>query len=199
LVSPDVLRRLAGSDTQTLAIWARTAADVDSKAAAEALGTLATANRADLGGGMENRSYVNLQLNILVLVSLGLLAVALLIALIGIANTLGLSVLERTREHALLRAMGLTRGQLRGTLAVEAVLLATVTSVIGVLLGSAYAFVGVQAVLGGVLGETGVSLHVPIGQLLLVVLGAAVAGLAACVLPARTAARVVPAAGLSVA
>jgi putative ABC transport system permease protein len=77
-------------------------------------------------------------------------------------------------------------------------LLATVTSVIGVALGTTYAIVGVKAVLGEVLGETGVSLHAPVGQLLLVVLVAAVAGLAACVLPARNAARVTPAAGLAV-
>lgn len=197
LVSPDVLQRLDGGNLETRAIWARASDRVDADEAAETLGTLASSQQAELGGGMQNRSYVHLQLRILILVSVGLLAVALLIALLGIGNTLGLSVLERTREHAMLRAMGLTRGQLRGTLAVEAVLLAAVTSLIGVLLGSAYAFVGVQAMLGGVLEESGVTLQVPFGQLLLVVLGAGVAGLAACVLPARTAARVTPAAGLA--
>lgn len=199
LVSPEVAQRLGGNALETRAIWARASDRVDAGAAAESLDTLASTLRAELGGGMPNRSYVGLQLRIVVLVSVGLLGVALLIALLGIGNTLGLSVLERTREHALLRAMGLTRGQLRGTLAVEAVLLAAVTSVIGVLLGSAYAFVGVQAMLGGVLAETGVSLQVPVGQLLLVIVGAGAAGLAACVLPARNAARVTPAAGLSVA
>lgn len=197
LVSSAVLQELGGRSLETRAIWARASDGVDADEAAESLGALAAAQQADLGGGLQNRSYVQLQLSILVLVSVGLLGVALLIALLGIGNTLGLSVLERTREHAMLRAMGLTRGQLRGTLAVEAVLLAAVTSVIGVLLGSAYAFIGVQAMLGGVLGETGVDLHVPVGQLLLVVVGAAAAGLAACVLPARNAARVTPAAGLT--
>ena len=55
-------------------------------------------------------------------VVLGLLGVAVLIALVGVSNTLSLSVIERTRESALLRAMGLTRGQLRRALAVEGLL-----------------------------------------------------------------------------
>jgi putative ABC transport system permease protein len=209
LVSPEVLDRLAApaadrssaqlsARASTRAIWALASDDVDAEATQGALNAVAKSTGAELGGGMSKRAYVDLQLNIMVVAVLALLGVALVIALIGIGNTLGLSVLERTREHALLRAMGLTRGQLRGTLAVEAVLLATVTSVIGVALGTIYAFVGVKAVLGEVLGETGVSLHVPVGQLLLVVLVAALAGLAACVLPARNAARVTPAAGLAV-
>jgi len=214
LVSPEVLDQLAApaadqSSAQlsarastrvisTRAIWAMASDDVDAEATQGALNAVAKSTGAELGGGMSKRAYVDLQLNIMVVAVLALLGIALVIALIGIGNTLGLSVLERTREHALLRAMGLTRGQLRGTLAVEAALLATVTSVIGVALGTTYAFVGVKAVLGEVLGETGVSLHVPVGQLLLVVLVAALAGLAACVLPARNAARVTPAAGLAV-
>ena len=209
LVSPEVLDRLAApaadqssaqlsARASTRAIWALASDDVDAEATQGALNAVAKSTGAELGGGMSKRAYVELQLNIMVVAVLALLGIALVIALIGIGNTLGLSVLERTREHALLRAMGLTRGQLRGTLAVEAVLLATVTSVIGVALGTIYAFVGVKAVLGEVLGETGVSLHVPVGQLLLVVLVAALAGLAACVLPARNAARVTPAAGLAV-
>ena len=57
-----------------------------------------------------------------------------MIALVGIGNTLGLSVLERGRENALLRALGLTRRQLRRMLAVEAVLLSVVATVLGTLL-----------------------------------------------------------------
>jgi putative ABC transport system permease protein len=57
------------------------------------------------------------------------------IALIGIANTLGLSVLERAREHALLRALRLTRGQLRRMLAIEALLLSVVATVLGTVIG----------------------------------------------------------------
>jgi putative ABC transport system permease protein len=117
------------------------------------------------------------------------------IALVGVGSTLGLSVLERTREHALLRAIGLTRRQLRRTLAVEAVLLAGVAGLLGVALGLGYAWVGVRTMIGGVIEE--VTFVVPVGQLAAVVGVAAVAGLLAGVLPARRAARVAPASGLT--
>lgn len=65
----------------------------------------------------------------------GLIAVAVLIALVGVANTLSLSVIERTRESATLRAIGMTRGQLRRSLAVEALLISLVSGIAGVLLG----------------------------------------------------------------
>lgn len=71
-------------------------------------------------------------LDALVLLATALLGVAALIAVIGVGNTLGLSVLERSRESALLRALGLQRRQLRTILAVEAVLLALVAAVVGV-------------------------------------------------------------------
>ena len=59
----------------------------------------------------------------------------MVIALVGVSNTLSLSVLERVRENALLRALGLTRAQQRLMLAGEAALMATVASVVGLLLG----------------------------------------------------------------
>ncbi len=125
----------------------------------------------------------------------GLLGIAVVIALIGIANTLGLSVLERAREHALLRALGLTRRQLRGTLAMESVLLSVVATLLGTALGVVFAWVGVQAMVRAVVDDA--PMVVPGGQLALVVLVSAVAGLLACLLPARRAARVSPASGLA--
>ena len=59
-------------------------------------------------------------------VIIGLLAVAVVIALIGVANTLSLSVIERRRESATLRAIGLSRSQLRWMLAIEGMLIAGV-------------------------------------------------------------------------
>ncbi|MEO6988998.1 MAG: FtsX-like permease family protein [Aquihabitans sp.] len=65
----------------------------------------------------------------------GLLAVSIVIALIGIANTLSLSINERTRELGLLRAMGMTRSQLRSSVRWEAVIVALMGSVIGIAMG----------------------------------------------------------------
>lgn len=113
-----------------------------------------------------------------------LLGLAVVIALVGVANTLALSVVERTRENGVLRAVGLTRGRLRGLLAVEAALTALVGALLGLGLGTAVGAGGV-AFLNGVGGDFTVEL--PWTRLALVVVAAAVAALAASVLPARRA------------
>ena len=124
-----------------------------------------------------------------------LLGVAVLIAVVGVGNTLSLSVLERTREHGLLRSLGLTRGQLAGMLATEAALIAVAAAVLGLGLGIAYGFAGTMSVLGT--ATDNVALVVPAGRLAMIVLVAALAGLAASVLPARRAALTSPVAALS--
>ncbi|WP_432934162.1 ABC transporter permease [Microbispora sp. CA-135349] len=127
--------------------------------------------------------------------ALGLLGIAVVIALIGIANTLGLSVLERAREHAMLRALGLTRGRLRWMLATEAVLLSVVATVLGTVIGVGFAWVGYETVVTRAL--RGAAMRVPWWSLVVVVVIVALAGLVAAVVPTRRAARVTPAAGLS--
>lgn len=133
-------------------------------------------------------------LDVLLLVVTGLLAVAVVIALIGVGNTLALSVVERRQENGLLRALGLTRGQLRGLLAWEAVLVAGVASAIGVVVGGAYGLIGAASVLGE-LGD--IVLDVPWLQVGTIVVVATVAGLLASVLPARRAARTSPVAAIA--
>ncbi|WP_284293693.1 FtsX-like permease family protein [Luteimicrobium album] len=126
---------------------------------------------------------------------LGLLAVAVVIALVGVANTLSLSVLERRRESATLRAIGLTRGQLRWMLAQEGMLIAGVGAVVGIVLGVAYGWAGAAAALGS-FGST--PLVVPWSTIGVVLVVALVAGLAASALPGRSAARTSPVAALAV-
>jgi putative ABC transport system permease protein len=118
-----------------------------------------------------------------------LMGLALLIALFGISNTLTLSVIERTRESALLRALGLTRGQLRRMLLTEALYMALIAAALGVSLGAAFAWTLVNSFLqhdgGGVIS-------IPFAEIGLFVVIGAVAALLAGVLPARRAARVSP-------
>ncbi|WP_146361585.1 ABC transporter permease [Arthrobacter yangruifuii] len=145
------------------------------------------------GSAIERGAFEQI-INVLLMVVTGLLGVAVVIALVGVANTLSLSVLERTRESSLLRALGLTRGQLRGMLALEAVLIAGVAALMGSVLGSLYGWLGAESALGSF---TTVAPSLPWLQLLAVLAVALLAGLAASVLPARRAARLSPVAGLA--
>jgi putative ABC transport system permease protein len=104
-------------------------------------------------------------------------------------------VLERVREHAVLRALGLTRGQLRRMLALEAALLSVVATLLGTAIGVGFAWVAYETFVKRAL--TRATMQIPWPSLGVVVLVAALAGLLAAVLPARRAARVTPAAGLS--
>ncbi|MGY1722188.1 FtsX-like permease family protein [Blastococcus sp. SYSU DS0533] len=114
-----------------------------------------------------------------------LLGFAVVIALLGITNTLALSIVERAREIGLLRAVGMTREQLRSMIRAEAVLVAVVAVVAGVALGLGLA----AATLAGLSKDELLTIRIPVGQLLVVVAVAVVAGLAAGLLPARRAAR----------
>jgi putative ABC transport system permease protein len=113
-----------------------------------------------------------------------LLALAVLIALIGIANTLALSVHERTRELGLLRAVGMTRRQTRRMVRWEAVLVALFGAVLGVVAGTVFGWGVVSALPDDTFGGT---LRIPVGQILQVVVLAAIATLVAAWLPARRA------------
>ncbi|WP_101784159.1 ABC transporter permease [Nonomuraea indica] len=122
-------------------------------------------------------------LDMLLMIVTGLLGLAVLISLLGIANTLALSVHERTRESALLRALGLTRSQLRRTLSVEALVLGLIGALIGVVLGLVFGWAAVRVM------ADGARYAVPGGQIAMLVALSGLAGVLAAVLPARRAAR----------
>ncbi len=115
----------------------------------------------------------------------GLLGTAVLIALFGIANTLSLSVVERTRESATLRAIGLTRGQLRGTLVLEAITMGMLGALTGVTFGLVYG----RLVVGKAFADMQPVVVVPWTWLAGLLAIAALASTLASLLPARRAAR----------
>lgn len=114
-----------------------------------------------------------------------MVALAVIIALIGIANTLALSVFERTRELGLLRAVGMTRRQMRRMVRYEAALVAAFGSVLGVAIGLLFGW-GVVAALPSSFTS---SLSIPVVRIALLMAVAAGAGVGAALLPARRAAR----------
>jgi putative ABC transport system permease protein len=114
-----------------------------------------------------------------------LLFFAIVIALFGIANTLGLSIIERTHELGLLRAVGMTRGQLRSSVRWESVIIALLGTILGLVIGVAFAWAMVQA-----LGDQGIDKFslAPL-QLVVIVVLAALFGILAAAWPARRAAK----------
>jgi putative ABC transport system permease protein len=141
-----------------------------------------TADVLDREGFKEaNASDIDLILNLIY----ALLALAILIALMGITNTLALSIFERTRELGLLRAVGMTRSQLRSTVRFEAMIIAVFGTLLGLGIGVSFGWSIVQA-----LSDQGIDqLVVPIPTLVIVTTVAALAGVLASVLPARRAAK----------
>ena len=134
---------------------------------------------------VEFRQTQEQQLNSFLAVIFVLLGLSLLIALIGITNTLALSVFERTREIGLLRAVGMTRRQLRRAIRWEAVIIAVFGALLGIVLGVIF---GVAAVIA--IPDSFIKIvTIPWGQLVVYLIIAALAGVLAAILPARRAAR----------
>ncbi|HEY3427995.1 MAG TPA: FtsX-like permease family protein, partial [Acidimicrobiia bacterium] len=132
----------------------------------------------ELAGEASNR------IDELVRLVFGLLGVAVVIALIGITNTLTLSVLERRREIGLLRAVGLSRRQLRAAINWEAILIALLGALLGMGLGLVFAWAVISA-----LDDEVLRMSIPWGQVGLAFVGAAFAGLVAAAVPAWRASR----------
>lgn len=112
-----------------------------------------------------------------------MVALAVIIALIGIANTLALSVFERTRELGLVRAVGMTKRQLRRMVRFEAALVATFGAVLGVAIGLVFGWSVVRALPASLASNVAI----PVSGIAMLVVVAAFAGVLAAVLPARRA------------
>lgn len=125
------------------------------------------------------------QIDVVLSIVTVLLALSVLIAVLGIVNTLALAVIERTRELGLLRAVGLGRRQTRRMIRVEAIIVAVFGALLGIAVGSV---LGVA--LQRALADQGISeLRFPVSQLVLFLVVAVLAGILAALLPARRAAR----------
>ena len=124
------------------------------------------------------------QIDGLVKLVFALLAFAILISLFGIANTLALSIHERTRELGMLRAIGMSRRQVRTMVRYEAVITALIGAILGMVLGIVFA-----ALIAQPLKDEGFTLSYPLLDLLLLMVLAGFAGVLAAIPPARRASR----------
>jgi putative ABC transport system permease protein len=146
----------------------------------EAFPNIQLRNQADFAQDIKN--------NVRQIVSLvnSLLALAIVIALLGIANTLALSIFERTRELGLLRAVGMTRRQVRRMVRLESVIIGVFGSLLGVAVGLLLGIAIVKS-----LTQYGITnLSIPGGELVVLVIVAGIAGWISAAFPARRAARV---------
>ena len=127
----------------------------------------------------------NNQVNGLVGLIYGLLSLSVIVALLGIVNTLALSVFERTRELGMLRAVGMSRRQVRRMVRGESIITAFIGAILGTVLGIAFA-----ALLSRPLADEGFVFEIPFGTLIAVAVLALIAGVIAAIPPARRAAKV---------
>ena len=189
-VSEKTLRSIATSlERQAVIIKLADGADAETVQAALLKDSHLSVN----GSALERQMYTKV-IDKLMLVLVGLLGVSVLVSLVGVANTLSLSVAERTRENGLLRALGLTRRQMKSLLALEALFLSLTGALIGVGMGVAFGWVGVMSL--PIEGATAV-LSVPWLQLVGVCVVAIVSALIASWLPGRRAAKVSPSEALA--
>jgi putative ABC transport system permease protein len=139
--------------------------------------TVETLNQQELKDELEE------QINQLVLLFYVLLALAIVISLLGIVTTLALSIHERTRELGLLRAVGMSRKQVKRLVRYESIITALIGAILGTILGIIFA-----ALVSRPLADEGFELAYPVGTLVILLVLAALAGVLAAILPARRAA-----------
>jgi len=185
LVTPDTLRQggLEPLDSMLFITKAPGAADGDLRAAVDEITSkLPTVTLKD---PQEFADEQKAQINIFLYLVYALLGLAIIIAVLGIVNTLALSVIERTREVGLLRAVGLSRRQLRRMVRLESVAIAVLGAVLGVVMGVVFGVALQRAI-----ADQGLDvLSIPWLLLVIFVVVAAVVGVLAAVLPARRAAK----------
>lgn len=197
VVSKATLARLVASP-QPQTVWLKVADKDQIGATMRGIEALTASSATDgppaveIGGSAAQSYLIKQVLDILLLVTTALLGVAVLIALIGVGNTLGLSVIERARESALLRALGMQRGSLRVMLLVEALLLALTGILVGVAAGVFFGWLGMTAIVRESGFDVSLQLGVDWAQTAgMIAIGVAAAALAS-VLPGRRAANATP-------
>ena len=186
LVVSHALNEQSGTDQFDFSVYVRKADGVSDAAAEAAIGRVSDAYaNADLQSRSEYIDDQAAQLDQIVNLMYGLLGLAVVIALFSIANSMALSIHERTRELGLLRAVGMTRRQTRTAVRWESVLIALLGTGLGVIIGVFLGWSISVTIRGGGLA----TFTIPFGALAIIVVLALLGGVAAGMRPARRAAR----------
>jgi putative ABC transport system permease protein len=187
LVVTHAVNEQSGADQFDFAVYVVKANGVSDDAAEAAIRRVSDAYpNAELESRSEYIAGQAAQLDQIVNLMYGLLGLAIVIALFSIANSMALSIHERTRELGLLRAVGMTRRQTRTTVRWESVLIAVLGTGLGVLIGVFLGWSISVTIRGGGLA----AFTIPFGALAVIVVLAVLGGVIAAARPARRAARV---------
>ena len=186
MVISHALHEQSGQDQFDVSVYVITADGASDRSAAAAISRVTEAHA---NARVQSRDeYIDdqaAQLDQIVNLMYGLLILAVVIALVSIANSMALSIYERTRELGLLRAVGMTRRQTRTAVRWEAVLVALLGTGLGVLIGIFFGWSISVAIRGAGLA----TVSIPFVSLLVVVVLAVAGGVLAAIRPARRAAR----------
>ena len=194
IVTQGILTKLA-PHAQPTEIQVRYQDGTDQSKATQALSkSMSTHPGVTVTSSADQKAQMDKIINIMLGMVVGLLVISVIIAIVGVANTLGLSVVERTREIGLLRALGLTRAQVRSMFGKEALMLSGIAAILGIALGIGYGIAGSHALFGSLMT---VETSVPWLQLLIVALVAVLTGWLASVIPGRRGATIKPAVALA--
>ena len=175
----------AADDLDSLVLAKRAKGVTDAAARAAVAPILAQYPSVELQDQAQYKEQVAGQIDKALVFVVILLLLAVVIALIGIVNTLALSIFERTRELGLLRAVGMARRQLKRMIRWESVIITILGAVLGLVVGAFFGWAAVSA-----MGDIGVDrLSFPAFRLIMFVVVAGLAGVVAAVFPARRAAR----------
>lgn len=201
LVSDANLEKLTnGEQPVTFEMWLKLTEKDQAAAVMRQMDQSVSSSEVSIGGSAFMSYIFGQVISTIMTVMSALMGVAVLIALVGVANTLGLSVLERKQESALLRALGMQRSSLRWMLTVEALFLAIVGTGVGVIAGAFFGWLGALTAFMMIQNTAGQTLAFKVDPLWTggLILIAILAAMLASVLPGRRAAMATPTEALAV-
>ena len=147
-------------------------------------------------GGLQERQTFDQLLTVMLTFTLVMLMLAVVISIIGVANTMTLSVNERRRENAMLRSLGLSRKQLRRMISIEAILITLAAVVLGMVSGAVIGTVSAKIVMAAVSSSAPLVLDLPYVWYVVILIVGVLAAMLASALPAARSARMSPVEGM---
>ena len=194
--NPALARSFAARGTATMVLM-RAKTPLTSSDNSQLQSELAKANDGtEFQGGLSIRKSNDQTLSIMLNASLILLALAVVIAVIGVANTMTLSVNERRRENAMLRSLGLSRKQLRRMISIEAILITLAAVVLGMVSGAVIGSLSAQIIMSSMSASAPLVLDLPYVWYVVILVVGVLAAMLASALPAARSARMSPVEGM---